>query len=95
MRFNFIYVAALVMAFSLAGCNDDLPLPEQGCVTESDSPLRFFVSPFAEGGDDGTRSAEPSDSPEPENDDERKINDFWLFQFNPDGTRLAETEPKY
>jgi len=90
MRINFIYIVGLVLAFSLASCIDDEPIMGTGCGVEGDSPLQFAVRSF----DEGTRSAEPSNDPEPENDDERKIENFWLFQFNPDdGRQLAV--PKY
>ncbi len=88
MRFNIIYVLSLVMAFTLTSCIDDEPLSGPGCGVD-DSPLQFSVRSF----DEGTRSAEPSDNPEPETEDEKKIENFWLFQFKPDGTQLAA--PKY
>lgn len=87
MRFSFIYIAALVLAFSFTGCVDDEPLLEQGFEVESDSPLQFLVRSYD---DDDTRKSEPSDTPEPENEDERKIENFWLYQFKPDGSQLAE-----
>jgi len=77
------------MAFTLTGCTDE-PILElnNGAVTDADSPLQLSVCSFSVNGD-GSRAAVPSDNPEPETEEEKKIENFWLFQFNPDGTQLA------
>ncbi len=89
MKFNILSIIYLAVAVMMTGCvDDDLPL----CPGDEDfiSPLQFSVNAFSVNGDDGTRSAEPSANPEPESEQEKKIYDFWLFQFNPDGTKLTE-----
>lgn len=84
----------LLLAASLlaGGCTDDeldydseLNGPEQA----GDSPLQFAVDPYTLGTQPDARASEPSPVPEPESADEKKIKDFWLFQFKPDGTELA------
>ncbi len=85
---------ALLLAVSLlaGGCTDDeleyvseLNGPEQA----GDSPLQFAVDPYTLGTQPDARAAEPSPVPEPESEAEKAIRDFWLFQFNTDGTQLA------
>ncbi len=85
---------ALLLAASLlaGGCTDDeleyvseLNGPEQA----GDSPLQFAVDPYTLGTQPDARAAEPSPVPEPESEAEKAIRDFWLFQFNTDGTQLA------
>ncbi len=85
---------ALLLAASLlaGGCTDDeleyvseLNGPEQA----GDSPLQFAVDPYTLGTQPDARAAEPSPVPEPESEAEKAIRDFWLFQFNTDGTQLV------
>ncbi len=88
MRFNIIYVISLVMAFALASCNDeDLITGNIGGGEAAVSPLRFEVSDYSVNA--SSRSSVPSENPEPESESEKKIRDFWLFQFNSDGSQLA------
>lgn len=86
MRLHILSVISLLFVFAAASCTDEKMLPggETGDA-ETVSPLRFEVNSFTVS---DTRSSEPSDTPEPESDSERKIKDFWLFQFKPDGTQL-------
>jgi len=89
MRFNLLSVISLVLAIAATGCSDDKLYPVEPGSGESDSPLRFEVNAFTVTNGEKSRAAEPSDTPEPEDERERKIRDFWLFQFNTDGTQLA------
>jgi len=91
LNLNSFHVVALVMAVSLTGCIEDELSTGEDPVMETESPLQFSVNAFTVC--DGTRAAEPSPDPEPETEEERKIENFWLFQFKPDGTKLAD--PKY
>jgi len=93
MRFNLLSIIFLAIVAMMSGCTDDDIMQGQGAGDETPSPLQFSVNAFSVKGDDGTRAAEPSPNPEPESEDEKKIENFWLFQFNPDGTQLAA--PKY
>ncbi len=95
MRLNVISIILLAVAAFTAGCADDeLSYPGQdGEGLTGTSPLRFEVKAFSAATGGSSRAAEPSAIPEPESEDEKKIENFWLFQFNPDGSRLAV--PKY
>lgn len=90
MRFNIISTLSLVMALAAVSCtDDDLYLETKGDPSVDASPLRFEVDAFSVNTSGSSRSAEPSENPEPENEREKKIRDFWIFQFKPDGTQLA------
>ncbi len=95
MRLNVISIILLAVAAFTAGCADDeLSYPgRDGEGLTGTSPLRFEVKAFSAATGGSSRAAEPSAIPEPESEDEKKIENFWLFQFNPDGSRLAV--PKY
>jgi len=73
----------------VTGCTDDEILSGTEIVDETVSPLQFSVKTFTVASGHGSRSAEPSNYQEPETEDERKIENFWLFQFKPDGSQLA------
>ncbi len=89
MRHLYIYIISIAIAALTASCNDDELLLEQNSGAESGSHLQFSVCSFSVNGGQESRSAEPSENPEPDNEKEKRIRDFWLFQFNPDGTQLA------
>lgn len=93
MTRTLLYLISLLCVFMLAGCTDDELTPGLNGDGTPISPLRFEVTPFSVNVDGVTRSAQESDNPEQENEKERRIRDFWLFQFNLDGTQLAA--PKY
>jgi len=89
MTHKVLYIISLLLVCMAAGCTDDELYPGQRGDGAPVSPLRFEVNAFSVNADGMTRSAVPSDNPEPESDSEKKIRDFWLFQFKPDGTQLA------
>lgn len=84
MKYKFLSIIYVALAAVLWSCTDDVLSPDLGLL--DDSPLKFSVNTFTV---NGTRAAEPSDNPEPESEQEKRIQDFWLFVFNPDGTQLA------
>lgn len=95
MTHKTLYIISLVMAFMTAGCTDDDLYPGQQGDGAPVSPLRLEVTPFTVSTGGTTRSAEPSPNPEQESEQERRIRDFWLFQFSPDGTRQLAAPAYY
>jgi len=89
MRFNILSAIALFFAVALTGCDDEILYPEQnGEEANGPSLLRFNVTPYTTTSG-GSRASEPSPTPEPERPEECQIRDFWLFQFRPDGSKIA------
>jgi len=91
MRNAVISIALLCTVALASGCvGEDLSI-----VPEQDTPDRTHFQLAVESYDTNaaTRASEPSPNPEPESPEEKAIHDFWLFQFNPDGSQLAA--PKY
>jgi len=96
MRYRILSVILLAAVVMSGGCVDeDLQIvPEPAAPDGSgESLFRLAVDSYTVKAQVGTKSSEPSEQPEPESADEKKIHDFWLFQFNPDGSQLAA--PKY
>lgn len=96
MKYNLLSTILFASALLSGGCTDDeFRIPGLSGAEEGQSPLRLEVEAFTVVPESGTRASEPSDDPEPENDSERKISDFWLFQFDASGNLLSGTTPKY
>lgn len=92
MRYALLFITLLcAAAVGTVGCTkDDLEaMPEPNAPGET----RFQLAVASYEVKAEARAAEPSANPEPESDDEKAIRDFWLFQFNADGSQLAT--PKY
>lgn len=73
------------------GCTDDelLKSASGGYGVDGAPLLQFEVEPYVVADSPDSRKSEPSGTPEPETEDEKVIQDFWLFQFDSNGTRLA------
>ncbi len=90
-------VILLAAAMLAGGCVDDDLQVESGIDVPGDngdgSLLQLAVESYDVSVQNGSRASEPSNVPEPESEDEKKIQDFWMFQFDQDGNKLAD--PKY
>ncbi len=92
MRYALLFITLLcAAAVGTVGCTkDDLEaMPEPTAPGET----RFQLAVASYEVKASARAAEPSPVPEPESDEEKAIRDFWLFQFNTDGSQLVA--PKY
>ncbi len=92
MRYARLFITLLcAAAVGTVGCTkDDLEaMPEPTAPGET----RFQLAVASYEVKASARAAEPSPVPEPESDEEKAIRDFWLFQFNTDGSQLVA--PKY
>jgi len=97
MKLHIKSVILLVAAMLAGGCVDDDLQIEPGYDVPGDngegSLLQLAVEDYDVSIQNGSRASEPSNVPEPVSEDEKRIQDFWMFQFKPDGTQLAS--PKY
>ena len=87
-----------VVAIVTGGCtDDDLTMVQDPTLTDGqgDSQFQMVVDSYDINveADHDSRKSEPSATPEPESAQEKEIHDFWLFQFDASGNRLAA--PKY
>ncbi len=91
MKYKLLSIILLAAAALTEGCvNDDLEdfrEPEQPGQS-GESHFQIAVDSFKVNGHSGTRASQPSEKPEPESADEKRINDFWLFQFDAAGNQL-------
>ena len=86
---RYAVLSVLLLAALLApGCTDDLEEMAQPAVPASGEP-QFHLAVEAYAAAEEARASVPSTQPEPESPEESAIRDFWLFQFKPDGTKLA------
>jgi len=97
MKLHIKSVILLAAAVLAGGCVDDDLQVESGIDVPGDngdgSLLQLAVESYEVSVQNGSKASEPSNVPEPESEDEKRIQDFWMFQFKPDGTQLAA--PKY
>ncbi len=93
MKLHIKSVILLAAAMLAGGCVDDDLQIEPGIDVPGDndgSPLQLVVESYDVSVQNGSRASEPSNVPEPVSEDEKRIQDFWMFQFNPDGTKLKD-----
>lgn len=88
MNRTLILIAVLSALFM--GCSDDLLMrteKENELMTGVEAYLSLSVNDFSVT-TDGSRAAEPSQTPEPTSEEEKLIKDIWVFQFAADDGRL-------
>lgn len=95
-----LYVRSVILlaaAMLAGGCVDDDLQIEPGIDAPGDngdgSLLQLAVESYDVSVQSGSKASEPSNVPEPESEDEKRIQDFWMFQFDQAGNQLVA--PKY
>ncbi len=84
------YSILLVAAAFAGGCSDDdlIVEPEMPVVGDG-SPFQLAVDAYQDSSHGDSRAAQPSENPEPENEAERTIKNFWLYAFDASGNSVG------